>query len=445
MATKRKRTARTGSVYRRADSPFLWIAYYDANGARVPVSTETTDEETAAKLLATINRQVKAEQESGLTGPDLGPITVERYARRWIKDRRDRDIASTDDDETRLKHTLPLLGELALSEVRPRHVLKAIRKFEAMKDKEGKPKFAPRTILHIYGVLRVMFADAVREELISATPCVLSAKRRELPKKRDKDLTWRQKAVYVRDEVVQLITSHNIPEHRRVLYALLNMTGMRINEVTPRRFGHYEPDLRPLGKLLVASCYDVKRKVEKPATKTGVVREVPVHPALARILHAWQTEGWARCYGRPPTPEDFIIPGMDGEILNSTMAYKRLVEDLAQLGLRHRRQHDTRRTFISLAREDGAQKDLLRWVTHGPEGEDIVDAYTTPSWPVLCEQVACLKLPLPKGFPSGGGETAVATSLLREMELPEMTTELMWRRRESNPRPKAVRSSTLRA
>jgi hypothetical protein len=31
-----------------------------------------------------------------------------------------------------------------------------------------------------------------------------------------------------------------------------------------------------------------------------------------------------------------------------------------------RRQHDARRTFISIARADGARPDILRWATHGP-------------------------------------------------------------------------------
>jgi integrase len=36
-------------------------------------------------------------------------------------------------------------------------------------------------------------------------------------------------------------------------------------------------------------------------------------------------------------------------------SYKRLLKDCAALGLRQRRFHDLRRTFITLAREDGAE------------------------------------------------------------------------------------------
>jgi hypothetical protein len=63
------------------------------------------------------------------------------------------------------------------------------------------------------------------------------------------------------------------------------------------------------------------------------------------------------------------------------------------VGLRTRRQRDARRTFISLALGDGGRKDILRWITHGPEG-DIVDLYTTLPWHTLCEEVARLKIDL---------------------------------------------------
>jgi hypothetical protein len=35
-------------------------------------------------------------------------------------------------------------------------------------------------------------------------------------------------------------------------------------------------------------------------------------------------------------------------------------------------------------RGDGASKDILRWITHAPEG-DVVDDYTTLVWQPLCQ------------------------------------------------------------
>ncbi len=62
-----------------------------------------------------------------------------------------------------------------------------------------------------------------------------------------------------------------------------------------------------------------------------------------------------------------------------------------RLEVRRRRIHDFRRTFISLARDDGAARDVIRWVTHPPDA-DILDAYTTPAWSLLCQEIAKLKI-----------------------------------------------------
>jgi hypothetical protein len=44
---------------------------------------------------------------------------------------------------------------------------------------------------------------------------------------------------------------------------------------------------------------------------------------------------------------------------------------------------------------DGASKDILRWITHAPDG-DVVDDYTTLVWLPLCREVAKLQISLPK-------------------------------------------------
>lgn len=59
---------------------------------------------------------------------------------------------------------------------------------------------------------------------------------------------------------------------------------------------------------------------------------------------------------------------------------------------RARRGYDLRRTFISLARTDGARPDLLRLITHGPNSRDMLELYSTFEWSVLCEAVAKLKV-----------------------------------------------------
>ena len=72
---------------------------------------------------------------------------------------------------------------------------------------------------------------------------------------------------------------------------------------------------------------------------------------------------------------------------------RRMRIDRGALGLRHRRVHDLRRTFITLCRDDGADKAILHLCTHGaPEWQDVMELYTSFGWETLCRQVGALKV-----------------------------------------------------
>jgi hypothetical protein len=86
-----------------------------------------------------------------------------------------------------------------------------------------------------------------------------------------------------------------------------------------------------------------------------------------------------------------VLGYAQGNPRNPTDAQVALGRDLKALGLRGRRGHDLRRAFITLAQVDGARRDLLEVITHGPRG-DIVSIYTTFPWPALCAEVAKLRI-----------------------------------------------------
>jgi hypothetical protein len=187
-----------GTIYARGTK--LWIGYKEAGGARkyAPTDFVLGQEAKARKVLQAIERRVKAAGEFGEAS--LGPLTVKRYMARWIEDRRLRQVASADDDETRLeRHALADLGEPVLVEVRPSHVRALVRKLKAKVGK-GREQLAPRTVRHIYGVLHRMFEDAVADELIESNPCAI--KRGELPARNGiscHDVSWRCTSTITRE------------------------------------------------------------------------------------------------------------------------------------------------------------------------------------------------------------------------------------------------------
>ena len=158
--------------------------------------------------------------------------------------------------------------------------------------------------------------------------------------------------------------------------------------------------------------YLVPRSYGQDWTKTGVERAVPVHKDLATILAAWVRSGWEATYGRPPRPADLVVPTpprerhslvcQDGKrrgakyaeagiVRNKKFVRTWFLKDLALLGLRHRRLHDFRRSLISHARGDGANRELIERISH-KGAKDVLDLYTTFEWRALCDEVTKLKV-----------------------------------------------------
>jgi integrase len=213
----------------------------------------------------------------------------------------------------------------------------------------------------------------------------------ELPKAIDKDPTWRARAVFQRFELEQLLTDERLPADRRLLYALLGLAGLRFGEAAALRWRSYETTTEPLGRLLVARSWSSSRHEEK-STKAEQPREVPVHPVLAQLLARWKAERWPEMFGRAPGPEDLLIPSRRGRHRSRHHSLVKFHEDLQRLALRRRRQHDLRRTFVSIARADGARADVLLGVTHGARANSVMDMYTSLPWASVCTEVAKLNV-----------------------------------------------------
>ena len=379
-----------GCVYVRENSK-LAIRFKDNFGkwrSRV-TKFKVGQERDAEKLLTKTESNIKAQKE--FDPKATGPLTVKTYGDRWIERRRVRGLASADDDASRLKrYFYPMLGAMNMSDVRPRHIREWV---EALGNVSSRKKgtLAPRTIRSAFALVHTMMRDANADELIDSNPCVLPAG--VLPKKVDKNPLFRRDASFSEAELVKLITNEAIPVDRRVLYSILFLTGQRFGEMAALSWSDYETGWQPLGKIHVAKSYSTRQKKVK-STKTEVNREVPVHPVLADVLAKWKNGPWKAMIGRDPTSEDLIVPSRLGKHRSVNFMLKRFHEDCERVGVKPRRQHDARRTFVSLARAGGADTVALKAVTHG-RSQEILDMYTTMPWPALCAAVLCLKVPLP--------------------------------------------------
>lgn len=368
-----------GSVYARGR--VLWLCFKDpVTGKWVDRSTRAPgmppllvgQEQEAARLLALLEG-VATQRDPPVASPETSAsLTVQQWFDRWSPRRA--GMPAYQDEQSKLKrHVLPELGPRPLADVRPRHLIALFAQLRQV--------LAPYTVRATYSHLRVMFRDAVIEELLPASPCVLT--KTQLGPRQDKDPAWRAGAIYTRAELEQLVRDERIPADRRLTYALKGLGALRACEVRPLRWRQLDREREPL------ACLQLER------TKGGKPRAVPVHPVLSSLLAEWRLSGWAAMFGRPPKPEDLILPRPIDVTKPRRAAAEQedLIADLALLELRKRRGHDLRRTMISLARADGARRDVLQAVTHGPRG-DVFDQYTEWPWATLCEAVACLRVTL---------------------------------------------------
>jgi integrase len=362
-----------GSVYARGRK--LWLRFkLDGKWIDRSSGLDVGQEQKAHALLRRIREKSAAGEALG--DVDLGPLTVARYAATWLETRK-LNVASWKSDDGHLRmHILPAIGALRMEDVRPRQIADLL-------DASRRDGAAPRSIRNIYSTCRSLFRDATFADLIPASPAILT--KQHIGKVRDRDPEWRLGAVFARAELEALISDDKVPVTRRLLWAFFALTGVRHGEMAGLRWRHVDLDVEPLGRIVVATSYDTGR------TKTGAERRVPIHPVLAAMLAEWRLKGWAGVQGRAPGPDDLVFPSERGRMRHKSNTLRFLGVDLDALKLRHRRVHDLRRTFITLAREDGAERDVLRLVTHAPSS-DVIDLYTSVQWERRCAEVAKIRL-----------------------------------------------------
>lgn len=314
------------------------------------------------------------------------------YVEKWLVRRIAEGLRSEIDYRSQLdNHILPVFRDRPLAEVTTREIREFISGMRAKLKASGDP-LAPRTVRNIYALLRNVFASALRDEIIQRNPCCLAGA--DIPKNIDSKADFRSKAKFDRSEVIALLEDESIPAEWRLLYRVLFFTGARVGEISALTWERVELAFQPLGKITIASSFSSKSK-RVGATKTNIGREVPIHPQLAPMLLRWHEAGYRSYTGRDPQPSALVLPAMrNGEPKHrrNTVVLHRLHDDLESLGLRPRRTHDFRRTFITLAcAENGADKEILRRVTHTRPG-DVFNSYREVPWEVLCREMEKLRL-----------------------------------------------------
>jgi integrase len=367
------------------------------DGSKVTRSTGCTldqRDQAQAILDAALEQLAKDQPRAAPTGP----LTVKDWGERWIEDRRERGKLEWIYERGHLAHYVyPVLGDLLLADVTDVVMLDWARDLERKRGPSGKTP-GPKYVRRLTATVRALFKEAVKRHFIERTPCIWD--NTDLP-----ELEANSRVVgdgFEVADVAVLTSDPRIPEERRVLYALEFLTGMRTGEAAARCWKDWEPDfLGQLGRLTAATAYSTRHHLMK-TTKTRVEKWIPVHPRLAELLTAWHTEGFERFVGRPPTPDDLIVPATKGGARNNSYSWRMFQTDLERVGLTAARHYDTRSAFISMAEGAGADPVQVARITHASlNGAKDLYRRVRLYWPLMCEAVRCIKLPAGEGVAEG--------------------------------------------
>lgn len=370
-----------GTVYKPAAERYLYLRYKVDGKWKSRATRFTPEEEGKARALLA---ELEGAQPQLPATPKVP--TFSAYADKWLDARSNTHDAWKEDKAKLRDHVLPYIGQTPLDQVTGGDLVALVNKMK-------RDRKAPKTIRNVYSVIRLVCDSAVLDNLLKTSPCILKA--HHLGKIQDKDPSWRATALFTRDEVRGLVTDPRIPADRRMLYGLLFLGGVRAGEAAGLCWKSVDLEMQPLGRLTIGTSY------AKGRTKTGVARFQAIHPVLDMMLTDWLVTGWAQMMEREPTPDDLVVPCPKptnrgprkawGAMRDKGFIWKRMNKDLKLLGFRHRRVHDTRRTFISLAQDDGAVQEILKRGTHATP-KTIMDSYTTYHWETLCREVEKLDL-----------------------------------------------------
>lgn len=363
-------------------------------------------EKMAATVAGELARALQRHYDAGTWAPpqaEAAPTaetTVAEWVDRWLSTQ---TYSEMERDRARVTAWLPrtALAVTPLSKVTPKAVAAFVAELRALPSPRTKKLPAPRTVRNVADPIARAMRGAVFEGLLASDPWA-SLPTAARPQAVDARPERRREMRFSRDELETLLGEPSVEARWSVLWHLLALTGARLGEAIALRWSDVVSD-RPLCRVVPGEQVHHRTR-ERVATKTGAVREVPLHPRLAAVLDAWRREGWPEEYGQAPTQGDLVIPSRGqagrpwgtadgtGGPLWAQDVYRALQRDLVACGLPAHRVHDLRHTFVSLCADAGMAADVVTRWTHASSGTTARALYLVPAWDRQCAEMARLHI-----------------------------------------------------
>ncbi|HUO25185.1 MAG TPA: tyrosine-type recombinase/integrase [Candidatus Aquilonibacter sp.] len=246
------------------------------------------------------------------------------------------------------------IGEIPLSSVNNLAVRDhVVAKMASEQNKDGTPRFSPKTISNYVGVVKMVVASAINDKGEEIYPVKWNHDFLDLPEVRHQ-LT----PSFTGDEVNKIIDHAG---RHAVLYALLAGTGLRIGEALALRIEDVKDSVIHVCHGLSA----VTNELQTPKTKNGI-REVDLHSSLALALSSTIA---GRNSGFVFTSES------GGPLCQANLLRRSLHGVLKKIGRDKCGFHSFRRFRVTHLRKVRVPEDLIRfWIGHADRS--VTDGYS---------------------------------------------------------------------
>ncbi len=253
----------------------------------------------------------------------LGTASLADFTNRWLQTRTNRTQRG---DLQRVRdHVIPILGSKRLMDLRPEDVVDAVRQIERKKGINEK------SVKNAHAVLYELLDAAISQGLVDHA-CRVSAA----------DLWPAEAASPVRQrfsdaEVVALTHDERLDADLRVYNALAFYSGESERVLCSLRWRDWPGQVEP-------------------------------HPVLTQTLEDWRRSGFEAVYGRPPVPDDWLVPRRSDPTQPHTegSVYKAFRRCCVKLGIKTRSPHAIKNTFAAPPAAESVASDGLESSGVGP-------------------------------------------------------------------------------
>jgi len=250
-----------------------------------------------------------------------------------------------------LRHIIPAIGSVRLSELNVGHVERAKLRWASTghgrSKKAGDNRISPRTVRHIYGTLNAALNRAKRQRLIAVNPCELT----DAPSVERKEM----RALDVLGATALLRAFEGSPIDAAIVTAI--GTGLRRGELLALQWRDVDLDAGTLTVNRAIEHVDGRTRFKEPKTKRSR-RTISLPTFVVERLRRHRTEQKERfmadgCPDLAKAPDLLVFDRAGGEAWIPDSFGTVFWKILKDAGLPHVRLHDLRHSFASMALEAG--------------------------------------------------------------------------------------------